>query len=133
MAVVPMGGSLVLMQGFARQKAQARDPRKKARMIHWRRYVVPSETFESLQARIALAEAAKMARGKSFEEVIATIVTECSNKDYGGKAKRERLREARYRQADANIARMRAKLEEMRRFAGRGYAAAYVGLPTPAE
>jgi len=110
MAIVPIGGSLVLMQGFARQKAIARNPAKKARMFAFRRYVVPSETKESLAARIALAEAAQAAYGKSFEEVIASVISACSGKDYGGKAKKARLREARHAAASANIARMRAKL-----------------------
>lgn len=110
MAVVPLGGSLVLMQGFARQKAIARNPRKKARAFAFRRYVVPSETKQSLPARIALAEAAQAAYGKTFEEVIASVVSKCSGKDYGGKAKRAALREARHAAASANIARMRAKL-----------------------
>lgn len=113
MAVIGLGERLVLMQGFARQKAVARDPKKKARVIHYRRYVVPSETKESLQARIALAEAAISARGKSFEEVVATVVERCSGKDYGGQAKKEALKKARYAAADANLARMRAKLQSM--------------------
>jgi len=114
MAVVPLGGSVVLMKGLARQKAIARDPQKKARMFAFRRYVVPSETKESLPARIALAEAAQAAYGKTFEEVIASVITHCSGKDYGGKAKKARLREARHAAATANIARMKAKLEALR-------------------
>jgi len=113
MAVVPIGGSLVLMQGFARQKAIARKPRKKARMFAFRRYVVPSETKQSLPARIALAEAAQKAYGKSFEEVIATVIKECSGKDYGGKAKKAALREAKHAAATANITRMREKLAKL--------------------
>lgn len=110
MAVIGLGDKLVLMQGFARQKAIARDPKKKARAFAFRRYVVPSETKEALRARLALAEAAIEMRGKTFEEVIANVVRKCSGKDYGGKAKREALKRARYAQADANVARMRAKL-----------------------
>jgi hypothetical protein len=114
MAVVPLGGSLVIMQGFARQKAIARDPKKKARTFAFRRYVVPSETKESLPARIALAEAAHEAYGKSFEEVIANVIAKTSGKDYGGKAKKAKLREAKHIAAAANIARMKAKLAALK-------------------
>lgn len=113
MAVVPMGGSLVLMQGFARQKAVARNPRKKARMVHWRRYVVPSETKYSLPARIAIAEAAIEMRGRTFEEVVANVVTKCSGKEYKPEDVKRREKEARYRAADANLAKMRAKLAQL--------------------
>lgn len=112
MAVIGIGDRLVLMQGFARQKKIARDPRKKARSIAWRRYVVPSETLEALQARLALAKAAYEAYGKSFEEVIANVIEKCSGHDYGGRIKRERLREARHAAATANIKRMEEKLRE---------------------
>lgn len=110
MAVVPLGGALVIMQGFARQKAVSRDPKKKARFIHYRRYVVPSETREALGARLCLAKAAHEMYGHSFEEVVANVMEKCSNQDYGGRAKRERLREARHRAAAANIERMENKL-----------------------
>jgi len=113
MAVIGIGERLVLMQGFARQKKVARDPKKKARSIAWRRYVVPSETAESLQARLALARAAYEAYGKSFEEVIANVIEKCSGKDYGGKLKKERMREARHAAAAANIRRMEEKLREL--------------------
>jgi len=110
MAIFGIGDSMVMMQGFGRQKAMARNPKKKARSIAFRRYVVPSETRESLGARIALAGAGISARGKSFEEVIATVVSTCSGKDYGGKAKAVALKRARYSSADANLARMRMKI-----------------------
>ena len=101
------------MQGFARQKAIARNPKKKARAFAFRRYVVPSETKESLPARIALAEAAHEMFGRSFEEVIANVIRKCSGKDYGGKAKREKLRAAKHDAARANIERMKAKLAKL--------------------
>lgn len=113
MAVIGLGERLVIMQGFARQKAVARDPKKKARVIHYRRYVVPSETKYSLQARIALAEAAISARGKSFEEVIATVVERCSGKTYKPADVREAEKRARYLAADANLKRMKEKLNLM--------------------
>lgn len=113
MAVIPIGGSLVIMQGFSRQKAIARDPAKKSRMFAFRRYVVPSETRESLQARISLAQAAISARGRSFEEVVANIVSSCSGKDYGGKAKANSLKSARHAAASANVTRMQAKLSRV--------------------
>ena len=102
-----------MMQGFARQKGVARDPKKKARIFAFRRYVVPSETKESLPARIALARAAQEMYGHSFEEVVANVMAKCSGKDYGGKAKAARLREARHGAASANIARMEAKLRAL--------------------
>lgn len=110
MAVVPIGGSIVLMQGFARQKKMATDPKKKARTFAFRRYVVPSETKESLPARIALAKAAQEMYGRSFEEVIANVIAKCSGKDYGGKAKKMAIREAKHLAATANIRRMEEKL-----------------------
>jgi hypothetical protein len=114
MVVFGLGDNLVLMQGFARQKAIASDPKKKARSIALRRYVVPSETAESLPARLCLAEAAQRAYGGTFEDVIATVVRECSGKDYGGKAKAATLRDMHHAQATANIARMRSKLATLR-------------------
>lgn len=110
MAVFGIGDSMVMMRGFGRQKAIARDPKKKARSIAFRRYVVPSETRESLAARIALAEAGIGARGRSFEEVIANVMSATSGKDYGGRRKAAALKRARYSAADANLARMRAKV-----------------------
>lgn len=110
MVVFGLGDNLVLMQGFARQKAIATDPRKKAKSIALRRFVVPSETAESLPARLALSEAAQRAYGGTFEDVIATVVRECSGRDYGGKAKATTLRDMHHAQATANIARMRHKL-----------------------
>jgi hypothetical protein len=110
MAILGIGDSMVMMQGFGRQKAVARNPAKKARSLSFRRYVVPSETRESLGARIALAEAGISARGKSFEEVIATVMQNCSGKDYGGARKAQALKQAGYRVADANLSRMRSKI-----------------------
>lgn len=110
MAVVPLGGSLVLMQGFARQKAIAKNPKKKARAFAFRRYVVPSETKESLMSRLALARAAHEMYGRSFEEVISNVIEKCSGKDYGGAAKKQAIREARHAAAAGNISRMEAKL-----------------------
>lgn len=111
MAVIGIGERLVLMQGFARQKKVARNPKKKSRVLHYRRYVVPSETKEALQARLALAKAAYEMYGKSFEEVVANVIKKCSGKDYGGKAKKEAMREARHAAAKANIERMEEKLK----------------------
>ncbi|MFQ6105690.1 MAG: hypothetical protein ACE5NL_01285 [Candidatus Hydrothermarchaeaceae archaeon] len=110
MAVVGIGERMVMMQGFARQKAISTKARKRARAIAFRRYVVPSETKESLPARICLSEAAQKAYGKSFEDVIARVQADCSGKDYGGEAKRKRLRTGAHKAATANIARMKAKL-----------------------
>jgi len=110
MPVIPLGGSLVIMQGFDRQKKVARDPRKKARRVHYRRYVVPSLTRESLPARANLAAAAHEFYGRSFEELISHIVATLSGKDYGGKAKKKALREARHEAT-------RKKLEEWKRLA----------------
>lgn len=110
MVVFGLGDQLVLMQGFARQKAISNDPRKKARSTALRKFVVPSETRESLPARIALAEAAQAAYGGTFEDIVAGVVRNCSNKDYGGAAKAVRIRDMRHSQATANIGRMRTKL-----------------------
>lgn len=113
MAVVGVGQPLVLMQGFARQKAIARNPQKKARQFAFRRYVVPSETKASLKARIALAEAAIAMRGKSFEEVIANVVTKCSGQDYGGKAIQAAKKRARYVAANSWLAKARGRVRSV--------------------
>lgn len=101
---------LVRMEGFARQKAVARDPKRKAQRVHFRRYVVPSATRESLPARLCLAEAAQKAWGRSFEEVVTSVSGNCSGKDYGGRKKRDAIKSARHLAATANIAKMRSML-----------------------
>ena len=102
-----VGGIVAVpMIGFARQKAISTDPAKKTRTWALRQYVVPSETKESLPARLALARAAQSAYGKTFEEVVAAVVSACSGKDYGGAVKASRLREMAHASATANIARM---------------------------
>ena len=110
MAKVELGGTVVPMFGFDRQKAIARDPKKKARRWAIRRYVVPSLTKEALGARIALMEAAIEMRGRSFEEVVTNVIEKCSGKDHGGKAKREALKKARYAAADKRLAEYKAML-----------------------
>lgn len=104
---------LVRMEGFARQKAIARDPKRKAIRVHYRRFVMPSATKQSIPARLCLAEAAQKAYGKSFEEVVSQVASDCSAKDYGGAAKATAMREARHASSTANISKMRAMLARM--------------------
>lgn len=110
MVAIGIGDRMVMMQGHSRQKAISNDPTKKGRSVSFRRYVVPSETRESLSARAALADAAIAMRGRSFEEVITNVIQQTAGRDHGGKAKAARLKQARYLLADANVARMKALL-----------------------
>lgn len=109
---------LVRMEGFATQKNLARKEAKKAKRVHWRRYVPPRATKESLPARLCLAEAAHSLYGRvkgkqGLAEIIQNVVEKCSGKDYGGKAKQAADREARHALAAANIAKMRAQLAKV--------------------
>jgi len=125
MVAIGIGDRMVMMQGFARQKSKSNNPTKKARSVAFRRYVVPSETKESLGARTALAEAGIAMRGRSFEDVISHVVSQTGGKNWGGPAKAEKLKRMRYAAADLNLARMR-------RLAGGahvGIEAGYASLP----
>lgn len=115
MAVIGIGQQLVLMQGFARQKAISTNPKKRARSLHFRRFVVPSLTRESAQARLCLAKAAHGAFGKSFEEVIAAVQSSCAGKNYGGARKKEVLRNARHKAASASISMLQRAAGDRRR------------------
>jgi len=74
---------------------------------------VPSETIYSLNARLCLAEAAREMRGRTLEEVIANVIRKCAGKRYKPEDVKRAEKEARYARADANIERMRRKLEEL--------------------
>jgi len=106
------------------QLVVAKSPPWGKRSMYLRRYVVPTETSASLQARIALARAAISARGRSLPDVWNAIITQCSGKDYGGRANAAARKQAQYASADASVSRMQAALS--RKGAGRG-----AGAPPP--
>ena len=104
-------GEEVSLMRIGRRQLKVRGPRKRDKpLMVIKSKSVPSHTPYWLEAAIALAEAGISARGRSFEEVIATVIDRCAGRQYKPDEVRRMEKEARYRQADANLERMRREL-----------------------
>ena len=104
-------GERVSFMRIGRRQLKLRGPRKKDKpLIVIKTTSVPSHTPYWLEAAICFAEAGISARGKSLEEVVATVIERCSGKTYKPEEVKRMEREARYRQADANLERLRREL-----------------------
>ena len=113
---IPYMGEVSIMRIGTRQ-LKVRGPRKRNKPpFVFKTKSVPSETVYSLQARLALANAARAMRGHTFEEVIANVIDKCAGHTYKPPEAYEREREARYKRADANIERMTKKLRYLERY-----------------
>ena len=104
-------GEEVSLMRIGRRQLKVRGPRKRDKpLMVIKSKSVPSHTPYWLEAAIALSEAGISARGKSFEEVIATVIDRCAGRQHKPDEVRRMEKEARYRQADANLERMRREL-----------------------
>ena len=94
-----------------------------------RKYVKPHETPALLAAQLDLATAAISARGMSLPDVWAKVQSQCSGfNKHGGETNKASRRQAAQAAADANVARMRARLA---RQGGVAPGAIPVGPPPP--
>ena len=104
-------GNEVSIMHIGRRQLKLRGPRKaNKRLVVFKRKSVPSETKYSLQARICLSEAAMSARGGTLEDVVGAVINRCSGKKYKPESVIRAEKEAKYRQHEANLARMKEKL-----------------------
>jgi len=101
-------GEEISFYRIGRRQLALRGPRKRDKpLMVLKTKSVPSPTVYSLDARIALAEAAIAMRGRTLEEVIANVIERCAGQQYKPDTVRDAERRARYARADANLERMR--------------------------
>ena len=114
---VPYLGKISFMR-IGKRQLKFRGPRKRNKPLFVLKTTsIPSETPYILKQWIALAERAREVRGRTYEEVMEHILAPDSP-IYGAKkpasVKEAEIR-ARHARADANIERMKRKLEEFER------------------
>ena len=109
-------GEEVSIMRIGRRQLALRGPRKRDKpLLVIKTKSVPSRTVYWLEVALRFAEAAREMRGRPLEEVIANIIEKCSGKRALTKDIIEARKKARYKQADANIERMRKELEEKKK------------------
>lgn len=109
-----IGEELSLMR-IGRRQLKVRGPRKKDKpLMVFKTKSVPSHTEYWLEAALTFAKAGREMRGRTFEEVIMNVIEKCSGQHYVPESVKRARKEARYKQADANIERLERELAAKR-------------------